>query len=59
MAKNRGNVGLVRDVLSGRGVQTKMRPVGSGEEDGYYEILVPGSEVTRAHEVILEENWVK
>ncbi len=55
MARHRENVGQMRDLLSEGGVITKMRPVGGeSSTDGYYEILVPGSEVSRAHEVIIE-----
>ena len=55
MARDRSQVGKLRDILSSKGIITKIRPVGGAvEEGGYYEILVPGAEVLSAQNLIFE-----
>jgi hypothetical protein len=55
MARGKEHVKCVKDMLCGVGLLAMMRPVGQKDDpNGYFEILVPGSEVEKAHEIIIE-----
>lgn len=51
-------VGL-QDILAKEGILVKIRPISKGRDnnDDYYEILVPESEVQEAHSVIIEKGY--
>lgn len=56
LAKNKKQAEKISDLISREGVLTKLESVGksSNEEDGYFEILVPESEVEEAHSILIE-----
>ncbi len=56
LAKNKKIAEKISDIISQEGVLTKIESVGKSpnEEEGYYEILVPESEVEEAHSIIIE-----
>lgn len=51
----------LQDVLTKEGLLVKIRPITKNNEpdneDNYYEVLVPESEVTEAHSIIIEKGY--
>jgi hypothetical protein len=57
MAQTKEPVLKVQELLSQAGLAVKIRPVGEGAEDGYYEILVPETESQLAHTILLKSGY--
>lgn len=57
MAQTKEPVLKVQELLSQAGIAVKIRPVGEGAEDGYYEILVPETESQLAHTILLKSGY--
>jgi hypothetical protein len=57
MAHTKDPVLKVQDFLSQAGVAVKIRPVGEGADDGYFEILVPETESQLAHTILLKNGY--
>ena len=57
MAQNKDAVLNVQELLSLAGLAVKIRPIGEGAEDGYFEILVPETESQLAHTILLKSGY--
>jgi hypothetical protein len=57
MAQTKEPVLKVQELLSQAGLAVKVRPVGEGAEDGYFEILVPETESQLAHTILLKNGF--
>ncbi|MBC7765018.1 MAG: hypothetical protein H7Y41_00915 [Hyphomonadaceae bacterium] len=59
MAQNKEMAVTLQEALEKEGLLVKIRPVGKGknQDDDYYEVLVPESEVQEAHELIIEAGF--
>ena len=58
MAQNREMVTKLQQTLEKEGLLVKVRPVNkTSENDDYYEVLVPESEVEEAHNIIIETGF--
>ncbi|MGE5630468.1 MAG: hypothetical protein ACM3TR_05135 [Caulobacteraceae bacterium] len=56
LAKNKKMADKINSLMSREGVLVKVQPVSknTGDEDGYYEILVLESEAEEAHNILYE-----
>lgn len=55
MAQNKDAVDKLRRLLESYDIIVKIRPIDkSGEDDCCYEVLVPDSEVSQAHEILID-----
>ena len=56
MAQGKRQVEKIGNILTREGVLVKIQPVSKNtdEEEGYFEVLVPGAEVEEAHTIIYE-----
>jgi hypothetical protein len=57
MAHTKEPVLKIQELLSGAGLAVKLRPVGEGAEEGYFEILVPETESQLAHSILLKNGY--
>jgi hypothetical protein len=55
MAKSKELILRVRDILVDTGIAVRVRPI--SDSDGYYEILVPETEVQIAHEKLIKHGF--
>jgi hypothetical protein len=55
MAKGKELILRVRDILVDTGIAVRVRPI--SDSDGYYEILVPETEVQIAHEKLIKHGF--
>lgn len=59
MAQNREIAGKLKEILEKEGILVKLRPISKmveNEETGF-EVLVPESEVSEAHSIIIETGF--
>jgi hypothetical protein len=54
MAQTKDSVLKVQDLLSAAGLAVRVRPVGEGGENGFFEILVPETEAQLAHSLLIK-----
>ncbi|MCX7843516.1 MAG: hypothetical protein N2489_10690 [Clostridia bacterium] len=59
MAQSKDIATKLQDLLTKEGILVKLRPVSKNHEnnDNYFEVLVPESEVEEAHSVIIEKGF--
>ncbi|MCX7711874.1 MAG: flavodoxin domain-containing protein [Clostridia bacterium] len=59
MAQSKEIATKLQDLLTKEGILVKLRPVSKNHEnnDNYFEVLVPESEVEEAHSVIIEKGY--
>ncbi len=57
MAQSKDIAVKLQELLTNEGILVKIRPISKNHEnnDNYYEVLVPESEVEEAHSVIIEK----
>lgn len=54
MAQTKEMVLKVQELLSAQGLAVRTRPVGEGKDSGFFEILVPETEVQLAHTLLIQ-----
>ena len=59
MAQSKEIATKLQDLLAQEGILVKLRPISKNREnnDNYFEILVPESEVEESHSVIIEKGY--
>jgi hypothetical protein len=57
MAQTKESVLKVQKMLSGEDIEVRIRPVGSGGDDGFFEILVPETESQLAHTALIKNGY--
>lgn len=59
MAQSKDIATRMQELLTKEGILVKLRPISKNHEnnDNYYEVLVPESEVEEAHSVIIESGF--
>jgi len=60
MAQSKEIVSKLQELLEKEGLLVKIRPISKNaesDEDNYYEVLVPESEVEEAHMLIIETGY--
>jgi menaquinone-dependent protoporphyrinogen IX oxidase len=59
MAQSKDIASKLQELLASEGILVKLRPISKNHEnnDNYYEVLVPESEVEEAHSVIIEKGY--
>ncbi len=59
MAQNEETVMKLKELLTNEGVLVKIRPIAKNQEnnDNYFEVLVPESEIEEAHSIIIENGY--
>ncbi|HEX3029341.1 MAG TPA: hypothetical protein VHT34_08570 [Clostridia bacterium] len=59
MAQSKDIATKLQVLLSEEGILVKLRPISKNPEnnDNYYEVLVPESEIEEAHSVIIEKGF--
>ncbi len=59
MAQSKEIATKLQELLTKEGILVKLRPVSKNHEnnDNYFEVLVPESEVEEAHSVIIEKGF--
>ncbi len=59
MAQSKDIATKLQEILSNEGILVKLRPISKnhGNNDNYYEVLVPESEVEESHSVIIEKGF--
>ncbi|MGE4283626.1 MAG: hypothetical protein AB7G87_07890 [Clostridia bacterium] len=59
MAQSKEIVTKLQEILEKEGLLVKIRPISKNVEnnDNYYEVLVPESEVEEAHSIIIETGF--
>ncbi|WHH60468.1 hypothetical protein [Petroclostridium sp. X23] len=59
MAQSKDIVMKLQEILEKEGLLVKIRPISKNVEnnDNYYEVLVPESEVEEAHSIIIETGF--
>ena len=60
IAQSKETAESLRSLLEAKGIAVKTRPVckPSESENDSYDVLVPESEITQAHEIIIENNFI-
>lgn len=61
MTHDKNDIERLKACLEKEGILTMTRPINTGDAEGPsgegYELLVPDSEVSQAHEIIIEESF--
>lgn len=57
MAQTKESVLKVQELLSAAELAVRVRPVGGGSGDGYFEILVPETEAQLAHTILIKNGY--
>lgn len=57
MVQTKVSVLRVQELLTAEKVAVRVRPVGDGAEDGFYEILVPETEAQLAHTILIKNGF--
>lgn len=59
MAQNKEVVQKLQEILEKEGLLVKIRPIskGASDDDSYFEVLVPQSEIEEAHSIIIEKGF--
>ncbi|HHU64281.1 MAG TPA: hypothetical protein GXZ32_08800 [Clostridiales bacterium] len=59
MAQNKSTADKIKDLLSREGFLVKLKPVYKrvSSKDNYYEILVPQSEASEVHDILMEQGF--
>lgn len=57
MAQSKESVLQVQEILAEASLAVRVRPVGEGKDDGYFEILVPETEAQLAHSILIRNGY--
>lgn len=57
MAQTKESVLKVQELLAAAELAVRVRPVGEGAEDGFFEILVPETEAQLAHTILIKNGY--
>lgn len=57
MAQTKDSVLKVQELLAASELAVRVRPVGEGAEDGFFEILVPETEAQLAHTILINNGY--
>ncbi|HHW32294.1 MAG TPA: hypothetical protein GXX20_11600 [Clostridiaceae bacterium] len=59
MAQGKETAAKLQDMLTKEGILVKLRPISKNHEnnDNYFEVLVPETEVEEAHSIIIEKGF--
>ena len=57
MAQTKDSVLKVQQLLSEAKLAVRVRPVGEGADDGFFEILVPETEAQLAHTILIKNGY--
>lgn len=57
MAQSKEMVLKVQQLLATQSIAVRTRPVGEGQTEGYFEILVPETEVQLAHTILIKNGF--
>lgn len=57
MVQTKASVLRVQELLTAEKVAVRVRPVGDGAEDGFFEILVPETEAQLAHTILIKNGF--
>lgn len=57
MAQSKEAVIKIQQMLAANDLAARIRPVGEGGDDGYFEILVPETEAQLAHAVLINNGY--
>lgn len=57
IAQTKEQVLKVQSVLTESSLAVKVKPVGKGSDDGYFEILVPETESQLAHTILIRNGY--
>jgi hypothetical protein len=57
MAQTKESVLEVQKILAESSLAVRVRPVGEGASDGYFEILVPETETQLAHAILIRNGY--
>ena len=57
MAQTKDSVLKVQRLLSEAKLAVRVRPVGEGADDGFFEILVPETEAQLAHTILIKNGY--
>jgi hypothetical protein len=57
MAQSKESVLKVQEILAEASLAVRAKPVGEGADDGYFEILVPETEVQLAHAILIRNGY--
>ena len=57
MAQTKESVSEVQKILEEESLAVRLRPVGEGADDGYFEILVPETEAQLAHTILIRNGY--
>ena len=57
MAQTKDSVLKVQELLAAAELAVRVRPVGEGGKDGFFEILVPETEAQLAHTILIKNGY--
>ena len=57
MAQTKESVLKVQEMLAEESLAVRVKPVGEGADDGYFEILVPETEAQLAHTILIRNGY--
>lgn len=57
MAQTKESVLEVQNILADASLAVRVKPVGDGDDEGYYEILVPETETQLAHSILISNGY--
>ncbi len=57
MAQTKESVLKVQEILTEASLAVRVKPVGEGSDDGYFEILVPETEAQLAHAILIRNGY--
>ena len=57
MAQTKESVLKVQEILAEASLAVRVKPVGEGADDGYFEILVPETEAQLAHAILIRNGY--
>lgn len=57
MAQTKDSVLKIQELLTAVEFAVRVRPVGEGAEDGFFEILVPDTEAQLAHAILIKNGY--
>jgi len=57
MAQTKEQVLKVQEILREASLAVRAKPVGNGDDDGYFEILVPETEAQLAHTILIRNGY--
>ncbi|HEX2937710.1 MAG TPA: hypothetical protein VHO66_02215 [Ruminiclostridium sp.] len=57
MAQTKESVLKVQEILAEASLAVRVKPIGGGADDGYFEILVPETEAQLAHAILIRSGY--